>query len=82
MKYYNILLKIFVFVFLILVCFESVNAEVKWKYIRSPKYKTELKAEYNKIPEEARNLYDDVDLKINIYGYNYYPNYVGLFNGV
>ena len=37
--------------------------------------------EYYKIPKDARDVYSDNNLKITIYGYNYYPSYAGLFNG-
>ena len=77
----HIVFKILLIVFSMFIGFENIDAKVTWKYVRSPKYKTELKEEYNKIPQKARDVYSDNDLKITIYGYNYYPYYAGLFNG-
>ena len=71
-----------IFLFVLMLCFcNNISADVKWKYVKSPKYKTELVKEYKKIPKTARDLYKENNLKINIYGYNYYPYYAGLYNG-
>ena len=59
----------------------NLNAEVKWNYVKSPKYKTELVKEYNKIPKKAREVFDDANLNITVYGYNHYKNWAGLYNG-
>ena len=72
----------FLFILLMISIFcNNVNASVRWNYVRSPKYKAELKKEYNKIPEVARKVYDENNLKITIYGYNRYKSYAGLYNG-
>ena len=76
-KFYKILL----FVLIMFVFVTNVNAEARWEYIRSPKYVNDLKKEYNKIPLKARDLFDQNDLLIRIYGYNVYPSYAGLFTG-
>ncbi len=81
MKISNIIVKIIFVFFMLFVSSYNVSAKVTWKYIRNPKYKTQLVNEYNKIPEKARKVYDDNNLKIIIYGYNYYPRYAALFNG-
>jgi len=76
--------KLFKILFLLLILFTfiiKVNAEVRWEYIRSPKYVSELRKEYEKIPQRARDSYDKNDLLIRIYGYNIYPSYAGLFTG-
>ena len=64
-----------------LVCTSNIKSSVKWTYVKSPKYKNELVSEYNKIPTKAKNIYEKNNLEIKIYGYNYYPNYAGLFDG-
>ena len=64
-----------------LFMYTNVEAKVKWIYVKSPKYKTELKQEYKKIPKKARDVYDENNIKIKIYGYNHYKNWAGLFNG-
>lgn len=81
MKRYERLFKIALLIITMFISFENIDAKVTWKYVKSPKYKTELKEEYYKIPKKARDLYDDKNLLITIYGYNYYPSYAGLFNG-
>lgn len=77
----SFIFKVLLFLVLMVSFCASVNAQVYWKYIKSPKYKVELLSEYNKIPQKARDIYDDVNLRITIYGYNYYKNYAGLYNG-
>ena len=77
----SIVHKILIILFMFLVCSVSIKAEVKWTYIRSPKYKTELKNEYDKIPKKAKNIYENKNLEIRVYGYNYYSNYAGVFDG-
>ncbi len=76
--------RVYKILFLVLVLFVfigRVNAEVRWEYIRSPKYVSDLKKEYNKIPLKARDTYDKNSLLIRIYGYNVYPSFAGLFTG-
>lgn len=73
--------KILFCLFVLLIGCNIVNAEVKWTYVKKPAYLNELKSEYNKIPQKARDLYDEEDLEIIIYGYNHYKKYAGLFNG-
>ena len=51
-----------------LFMYTNVEAKVKWIYVKSPKYKTELKQEYKKIPKKARDVYDENNIKIKIYG--------------
>ena len=77
----KIIHKALVLFFMFLVCASSIKAEVKWNYIKSPKYKSELISEYNKIPSKARDLYESNNLEIIVYGYNYYSKYAGLFDG-
>ena len=81
MKKNNILLKVILFVVLMISFSSNLNAEVKWNYVKSPKYKTELVKEYNKIPKKAREVFDDANLNITVYGYNHYKNWAGLYNG-
>ena len=80
MKQQYVIIRVLLLFLIMAFGIEKIDAKVTWKYVRSPKYKTELRTEYNKIPQKARDLYDEKDLKIIIYGYNYYPSYAGLFN--
>lgn len=81
MKFLKYFLRLLFILLMICIFCNNVNAEVRWNYVRSPKYKTELKKEYNKIPASARQILDDSNIKITIYGYNRYRNYAGIFNG-
>ena len=81
MKNIKIILRVIFLISIMFLFCNNVNAEVKWVYVKNPKYKTELKKEYNKIPKLARYIYDENDLQIKIYGYNHYPYYAGLFTG-
>ncbi len=81
MKLLKLISKVIVLTIVMILACESTHAKVTWSYIKSPKYKTELKAEYNKIPLKARQVYSDNSLKIKIYGNNHYKNWAGLFNG-
>ncbi|MBR4178637.1 MAG: hypothetical protein IKR57_04760 [Bacilli bacterium] len=81
MKFMKYFIKLLFILLMISIFCSNVNAEVKWNYIRSPKYKTELVKEYKKIPLSVRELFDDNDIKIKVYGYNRFPNYAGLYNG-
>ena len=76
--------KIFKVLFLIVILFMltiRVNAEVRWEYVRNPKYVADLRKEYYKIPQRARDSYDKYDMTIRIYGYNVYSKWAGLFTG-
>lgn len=82
MKGFCILSKILLIILSFLcISLNTIDAKVTWNYVKSPKYKTELKAEYKKIPLKAREVFNDNDLLIKIYGNNHFKNWAGLFNG-